>query len=107
MKISVITAVYNSEATVGEAIASVAAQEYSDVEHLIIEGKSRDGSLAAIEAAAHDRMVLVSEPDTGIYDALNKGIVRATGDVVGFLHSDDFSGPHTCTLAHRRGVRGP
>ncbi|SEG30838.1 glycosyltransferase family 2 protein [Jhaorihella thermophila] len=95
MKISVITAVYNSEATVGEAIASVAAQEYSDVEHLIIEGKSRDGSLAAIEAAAHDRMVLVSEPDTGIYDALNKGIVRATGDVVGFLHSDDF-------LAHTR-----
>lgn len=90
MKITVITAVYNSEATVAEAIASVAAQNYLNFEHLIIEGKSKDDSLAAIEAAAHERMVLVSEPDKGIYDALNKGISRATGDVVGFLHSDDF-----------------
>ena len=95
MKISVITAVYNSEATVGEAVASVAAQEHPHVEHLIVEGKSQDGSLAAIEAAAHERMVLISEPDTGIYDALNKGIARATGDVIGFVHSDDF-------LAHER-----
>jgi glycosyltransferase len=95
LKISVITAVYNSEATLGEAIASVAAQEHPDVEHLIIEGQSKDGSMAAIEAVVHDRMELVSEPDTGIYDALNKGIARATGDVVGFLHSDDF-------LAHTR-----
>lgn len=90
LKISVITAVYNSEATVGEAIASVAAQTYPESEHLIIEGTSKDGSLQAIEGAAHDRMVLFSEPDNGIYDALNKGISRATGDVVGFLHSDDF-----------------
>ncbi|WJY20957.1 glycosyltransferase family 2 protein [Fontisubflavum oceani] len=90
MKISVITAVYNSETTVAEAIASVASQTYPDVEHLIIEGKSKDGSLATIETASHDRMVLVSEQDTGIYDALNKGISKATGDVVGFLHSDDF-----------------
>lgn len=90
MKITVITAVYNSEATVGEAISSVASQSYPNVEHLIIEGKSKDGSLAAIKAAMHDRMVLVSEPDKGIYDGLNKGISRATGDVVGFLHSDDY-----------------
>lgn len=90
MKISVITAVYNSEATVAEAIASVASQTHPNVEHLVIEGKSKDGSLAAIEAAAHDRMMLFSEPDKGIYDALNKGISRATGEVVGFLHSDDF-----------------
>jgi glycosyltransferase involved in cell wall biosynthesis len=90
LKITVITAVYNSEATVAEAIASVAAQTYPNVEHLIIEGKSKDGSLAAIEAASHDRMILVSEPDKGIYDALNKGILRATGDVIAFLHSDDF-----------------
>ena len=93
MKISVITAVYNSEATVAEAITSVAVQTYPDIEHLIIAGKSKDGSLAAIEAASHDRMVLVSEADKGIYDALNKGVSRATGDVVGFLHSDDFL-PH-------------
>jgi len=90
MKFSVITAVYNSEATVGEAIASVAAQTHPDIEHLIIEGKSKDGSLAVIERVAHDRMRVISEPDKGIYDALNKGIRQATGDVVGFLHSDDF-----------------
>lgn len=76
--------------TVGEAIASVAAQTHRDVEHLVIEGKSDDGTLEAIVRAGHDRMRLISEPDEGIYDALNKGIRNATGDVVGFLHSDDF-----------------
>ncbi|MCW1931830.1 glycosyltransferase family 2 protein [Pararhodobacter zhoushanensis] len=90
MKISVITAVYNAEATVGAAIASVARQTHRDIEHVIVEGNSKDGSLAAIQAAAHDRMRLISEPDGGIYDALNKGIRNATGDVVGFIHSDDF-----------------
>lgn len=90
MKITVITAVYNSVSTVAEAIASVAAQSHPNVEHLIIEGKSKDRSLSAIETASHDRMVLVSEPDKGIYDALNKGVSLATGDVIGFLHSDDF-----------------
>jgi len=90
LKFSIITAVWNSEATVGEAIASVAGQTYPNLEHLVIEGKSDDGSLAAIERAAHDRMRVISEPDKGIYDALNKGIRNATGDVIGFLHSDDF-----------------
>ena len=90
MKFSIITAAWNSEATVGEAIASVAAQTYPNVEHLVIEGKSDDESLTAIERAAHDRMRVISEPDKGIYDALNKGIRNATGDVIGFLHSDDF-----------------
>lgn len=90
LKFSIITAVWNSEATVGEAVASVAAQTYPNLEHLVIEGKSDDGSLTAIERAAHDRMRVISEPDKGIYDALNKGIRNATGDVIGFLHSDDF-----------------
>ena len=90
MKISVITAVYKSEATVGEAISSVAAQTHTDLEHVIVEGNSPDGSLAVIERSAHDRMRIISERDDGIYDALNKGIRTATGDVVGFLHSDDF-----------------
>lgn len=89
MKISVITAVYNSQVTVGEAIASVASQRYSDVEHLVVEGKSKDKSLAVIQRARHDRMRLISEPDGGIYDALNKGIRNASGDVLGFVHSDD------------------
>ena len=90
MKISVITAVYNSAATVSGAIASVTSQTYSDVEHVIVEGLSSDGSLAAIKATRHDRMVLISEADKGIYDALNKGIRAASGDVVGFVHADDF-----------------
>ena len=95
MKITVVTAVCDSEATVEEAIASIARQTYPDVEHIVIDGNSKDGSLAAIKRAAHHRMVLFSEPDTGIYDALNKGIGRATGDVIGFVHSDDF-------LAHEK-----
>lgn len=95
MRISVITAAYESETTVGEAISSVAAQTHADVEHLVVEGNSRDGTLAAIERARHDRMRLISEPDEGIYDALNKGVRSATGDVLGFIHSDDF-------LAHDR-----
>ena len=90
MKISVITAAYKSEATVGEAIASVAAQTHPDLEHLVIEGNSEDGTFDAIERSAHDRMRLISEPDEGIYDALNKGVQNATGDVIGFIHSDDF-----------------
>ena len=89
MKISVVTAVYNSASTVGEAIASVAAQTYPHVEHIVIEGQSSDGSLDAVEAARHARMRVISEADTGIYDALNKGIAASTGDVVGFVHSDD------------------
>lgn len=90
MKISVVTAVYNSATPVGGAIASVDAQTYPDVEHVIVEWLSSDGSLAAIQAARHDRMVLISEADKGIYDALNKGIRAASGDVVGFVHADDF-----------------
>lgn len=90
MKISVVTAVYQSEDTVADALSSVARQTYQDLEHVIVEGASPDGSLAVIERAAHDRMRLFSEPDGGIYDALNKGIRLATGDVLGFLHSDDF-----------------
>ena len=90
LKISIITAVYNSEATVGEAIASVARQRFPGLEHVIIEGKSKDNSLDAVYRAGHDRMVVFSEADKGIYDALNKGIARATGDVIGLVHSDDY-----------------
>ena len=90
LKISVITAVWNSESTVHDAIASVADQTYTEIEHLVVEGKSKDNSLAAIESVRHERMRLISEQDDGIYDALNKGIRNATGDVIGFVHSDDF-----------------
>lgn len=90
LKVSLITAVYKSAETVGEAIASVAKQTHVDLEHVIVEGASNDGSLEAVKRAGHDRMRLISEPDTGIYNALNKGIKLATGDVIGFIHSDDF-----------------
>lgn len=89
MKISIVTAVYNRERTIGEALASVASQTHSDLEHLIVDGASRDGTLDVVRAHPDPRVVLVSEPDKGIYDALNKGIRRAKGDVVGLMHSDD------------------
>ena len=90
MKISVVTAVWNRAATIGGAIDSVAAQTYSHIEHLVIDGASTDGTIAEVEARRSANMVVVSEPDRGIYDALNKGLRRSTGDVVGLLHSDDF-----------------
>jgi glycosyltransferase len=90
MKISIITAVYNREQTVGQAIASVAAQNYDDIEHLIVDGGSSDGTLDKVHSLAHPGMRVISERDEGIYDALNKGVRNATGDVVGLMHSDDF-----------------
>lgn len=89
MKVSVVTAVWNRAATVGCAIDSVTAQTWPDIEHVVIDGASTDGTMAAIESRRTARMVVISEPDRGIYDALNKGLARSTGDVVGLLHSDD------------------
>lgn len=90
MKISIITATYNSEGTVSEAIESLGRQRYEDIEHVVVDGASADSTVQVIRDAARQPDVLVSEPDDGIYDALNKGIARASGDVIGFLHSDDL-----------------
>jgi glycosyltransferase len=90
LTISVITAVYNRVGTVGQALASVQAQNWPDVQHIVIDGGSTDGSLAVLQAQRDRLAVLVSERDGGIYDALNKGLALATGDVVGFMHSDDY-----------------
>jgi len=90
MKISVITAVYNARDTIADAIESVLAQDYPDVELVVIDGASTDGTKALLESYRDKINVFVSEPDNGIYDALNKGIKHATGDVVGFLHADDL-----------------
>jgi len=90
MKISIITAVYNRETTVAQAIKSVATQTYPHVEHLIVDGASSDGTMREVQKLAHPKMRMISEPDSGIYDALNKGVRNATGDVVGLMHSDDF-----------------
>ncbi|RFF29583.1 glycosyltransferase family 2 protein [Wenzhouxiangella sediminis] len=89
MKISVITATYNSAATIDECLGSIAAQDWQDVEHIVIDGGSTDGTLEVLERTGSRIAQLVSEPDDGIYDALNKGIGLASGDVVGFLHADD------------------
>ncbi len=90
MKISVITVTYNCATTVSQALASVAAQDYEDVEHVIVDGASCDGTWMVIQSRRSPRVVAFSEPDRGIYDALNKGIARSSGHIIGFLHADDL-----------------
>ena len=90
MKISVITAVYNRAASIAEAMQSVQSQSWRDVEHVVIDGASTDGTLQVLQRCLTAQAVWVSEADNGIYDALNKGLALATGDVVGLMHSDDF-----------------
>lgn len=90
MKVSVVTAVFNRADTIGAAIASVQSQTYSDVEHVIQDGGSIDGTLEIVREAADASVAVVSEKDHGIYDAINRGISRASGDVIGLMHSDDF-----------------
>ena len=90
MKISVITSCYNSEQTIRATLDSLRAQDYRDVELIIVDGGSKDMTMTIVEEYDDIVSISVSEPDGGIYDALNKGINLATGDVIGFLHSDDF-----------------
>jgi len=89
VKISIITATWNCASTVGDCLDSVAAQSWPNREHVVIDGASRDVTVDLLESRRAQLSVLVSEPDRGIYDALNKGIARASGDVIGFLHADD------------------
>ncbi len=98
MKISIITITYNSAKTLPRALESVRSQTYGDIEHIIVDGASTDGTVEIIKnyskgpsdkVPSTKEVHWVSEPDGGIYDALNKGIRMATGDVIGFLHSDD------------------
>lgn len=97
MKISIITATYNSGNTVADTLKSVLAQSYHDYELLVIDGASKDNTLEIVrsmEPQFEGKLRYVSEPDKGIYDAMNKGIRMATGDVVGILNSDDFYTSH-------------
>jgi glycosyltransferase involved in cell wall biosynthesis len=87
--ISVITVCYNSAATLERALQSVADQDYSRTEHIVIDGASTDSTLAIIERFRPQLANVVSEPDRGIYDAMNKGLDRANGDIVCFLNADD------------------
>lgn len=92
MKVSIITATYNSAETIAVCIESVGNQTYNDIEYIIVDGGSTDSTIGIIEKQIklHPNISFKSEPDKGIYDALNKGIQRATGDIIGFVHSDDF-----------------
>ena len=89
MKISVITVCFNSEATIADTLDSVAQQTHPDVEHIIVDGASRDRTLAIVHAHPTVPAYILSEPDRGIYDAMNKGLALATGEWIGFLNADD------------------
>ncbi|HEY4148716.1 MAG TPA: glycosyltransferase family 2 protein [Chitinophagaceae bacterium] len=89
MKVSIITVTYNSAATLADTLDSVRRQDYPDVEHILVDGASKDETVNIIKSYPHVKK-WVSEKDKGLYDAINKGILMASGDVVGILNSDDF-----------------
>ena len=89
MKISIITATYNSAGTVRDTLETIAAQQHPDIEHIIVDGRSSDKTLDIVRSFPHVARV-ISEKDKGIYDAMNKGIGLTTGEVIGILNSDDM-----------------
>ena len=90
MKISIITPVYNKQETICDAIESVLLQKHTDWEYIVIDGGSTDGTVEAIKSYGEKIGIVVSEQDRGIYDAMNKGIALAQGDIIGILNADDF-----------------
>lgn len=90
MKISVVTVCFNSAKTIADTLQSVARQSHPEVEHVIVDGGSTDGTVALVQASASRSTRIVSGSDDGIYDAMNKGLALVTGDLVAFLNSDDY-----------------
>ena len=90
LKISIITAVWNNEETIRDAIESVLSQTYENIEYIVVDGASSDKTTEIVQEYGEKISIFVSEKDKGIYDGLNKGIALATGDLVAFLHSDDL-----------------
>lgn len=90
MKISLITIVFNCADTIGKTLDSVRMQNIDELEYIIIDGASTDGTQEIITSSGIPDINLISEKDEGLYDALNKGISKASGDVIGFIHADDF-----------------
>ena len=88
-KVSIITVVYNNVKYIETAIKSVLSQSYENIEYIVIDGGSTDGTVQIIESYLKDITIFVSKSDSGIYDALNKGVAQASGDVIAILHSDD------------------
>jgi glycosyltransferase involved in cell wall biosynthesis len=98
-KVTVITVSYNSATTIAETLRSVARQTHPEIEHVVIDGASTDATLATVREWGSHLSALSSEPDRGIYDAMNKGVRQTRGDVVGFLNADDHYA-HDAVLAH-------
>jgi glycosyltransferase involved in cell wall biosynthesis len=90
MKVSIVTVARNAGATIGDTLRSVAAQTGADIEHIIIDGASTDDTREIVMRHAAPSSIFVSEPDKGLYDAMNKGVAAATGELIGFLNADDF-----------------
>ena len=90
MKVSIITTCYNREKTIAQAIESVLGQDYPDIEYIVVDGGSTDDSFKVIRSYGSRIAKVISERDGGMYEAINKGIKMATGEIVGLLHSDDF-----------------
>ena len=90
MKISIVTVVWNNKESIRDAINSVLSQTYIDIEYIIVDGASTDGTIEIIQSYGDKISMFKSEPDNGLYDAMNKGITLATGDIIGILNSDDF-----------------
>jgi len=90
MRISVITACYNAAGTIGATLSSVAGQNYPDIEHIVVDGASTDGTLDVLRQWESRLSAVVSESDRGVYDAMNKGIALASGEVIGLLNADDL-----------------
>jgi glycosyltransferase involved in cell wall biosynthesis len=90
MKISVITVCFNSAETIADTLKSIVIQTHGEIEQIVIDGGSSDSTLTLVRAQALPGAIVISEPDNGIYDAMNKGIALATGDVIGFINADDF-----------------
>jgi glycosyltransferase involved in cell wall biosynthesis len=90
LKVSIITVSYNSASTIKDTIESVIAQTYENIEYIVVDGNSRDDTMDIVNSYSKVIDNVVSEPDKGIYDAMNKGVQLATGDIVGILNSDDF-----------------
>jgi len=90
MKVSIVTVSFNSAATIADTLRSVREQTHPDIEHIVVDGGSRDETLAVVHREGSHVARVLSEPDGGIYDAMNKGITLASGDMVGFLNADDM-----------------
>jgi len=108
LKLSIITVCYNSASTIRDTIESVFSQDHCDIEYIVVDGGSKDGTQAIVESYGERISRFVSEPDKGLYDAMNKGVALATGDVIGILNSDDFyEDPTSASSVVKAFVRHP